>query len=218
MDYRKTIAAAALAFVVAASPAVFANDALALFERADLNRDGVVTRAEADAIARSTRANSTMKRLDRNGDSAISRSEWDGDPRLFVRLDRNRDGVLSRLDTHLRQRVRHRFHGLDRNRDGIVTRTEWNGNSRSFRPEGHQPRRHALGHGAAIRSAAVPAAGGAPSRRPPDRVETQAVRRDSRVIAVVAGVVARRTTGERLARRVPSDPEAPLRDVVMALW
>ena len=137
MDYRKTIAAAAFALVVAASPAAFADtngDALAaLFANADVNRDGVVTRAEADAFARSTRANTTLKRLDRNGDGAISRSEWRGEPALFTRLDRNRDGLLSRLDNHVQKRVRQRFHGLDRNRDGIVTRAEWNGNSRSFR-------------------------------------------------------------------------------------
>jgi hypothetical protein len=134
MNYRKTIAAAAFALVAAASPAAFANDDVgALFTYADLNRDGVVTRAEADTFARSTRANTTMKRLDRNGDNAISRTEWRGEPALFTRLDRNRDGLLSSLDNHVQQRVRQRFHGLDRNRDGVVTRAEWNGNSRSFR-------------------------------------------------------------------------------------
>lgn len=162
MDYRKSIAAAALALVVAASPEAFAKqkgkqkkdrshaedvytqydtnrdgrisraefpaDPL-LFDRADRNGDGVLTRAEAESFARSTNVDSELRRLDRNGDGAISRSEWRGDLDAFARLDRNGDGVLSPAD---RTNGGKRFHGLDRNRDGMVTRSEWRGNDRSF--------------------------------------------------------------------------------------
>ena len=143
MDHRKTIAAAVLALVVAASPAAFATqkrghrstdeyqrrEVLALFARADVNRDGVLTRAEAEAFARSDDGQRSLRRLDRNRDGVISRREWRGDPNTFARLDRNRDGVISSADRTSRIR---RFHGLDRNRDGLVSRSEWRGNDRSF--------------------------------------------------------------------------------------
>ena len=132
MEPRKTITAAALALVVAMSPAAFAKqknkqkskhqnnagdiysqydangdgrisryefpaDPL-LFDRADLNGDGVLTRGEAETFVRSTNVDSELRRLDRNGDGAISRSEWRGDWDAFARLDRNGDGVLSQAD------------------------------------------------------------------------------------------------------------------------
>lgn len=100
-----------------------------LFDRADRNRDGMLTRGEAETYARSTNVDAELRRLDRNGDGAISRSEWRGNWEAFDRLDRNDDGVISQADRANRGR---RFHGLDRNRDGVVTRSEWRGNDRSF--------------------------------------------------------------------------------------
>ena len=110
MNRKNKIAAAALALVIAASPAAFAK------------QDG---KQKHDR----NRAATELRRLDRNGDGAISRGEWRGDMDAFNRLDRNGDGVLSQAD---RTNQGRRFHGLDRNRDGVVTRSEWRGNDRSF--------------------------------------------------------------------------------------
>ena len=101
-----------------------------LFDRADVDGDGMLTRSEAESFARTTTIDSELRRLDRDGDGAISRGEWRGKPEVFPRLDRNSDGVLSRAD---RTNGARRRHGLDRNRDGVVTRSEWRGNDASFR-------------------------------------------------------------------------------------
>jgi len=137
------IAAAALALVIAASPAAFAKqkhkekhknkhhsqaDAIwmqydvngdgrisrsefpadpLLFDRADRNDDGVLTRGEAEAYARGTSVDAELRRLDRNGDGAISRSEWRGNMDAFERLDRNDDGVISQADRTNRGRRSH---------------------------------------------------------------------------------------------------------------
>lgn len=116
MNYRKTIAAAAFALVVAASPAAFG------FVRYEPTNP-IRTQAE--------RANDQRYHLfDRNRDGVVTRSEWRSGPVAFARHDRNGDGVISAADRQTGKA--RRFHGLDRNRDGVVTRAEWRGNNRSF--------------------------------------------------------------------------------------
>src|SRR5215211_4444758 len=66
---------------------------------------------------------------DRNGDGAISRSEWRGDPRSFRDHDINRDGVLSGTEIPRARGDSNEGSGnqeslrvgkLDKNRSGVV--------------------------------------------------------------------------------------------------
>ena len=114
MSYRKLIAAAALAFVVAASPDAFA------FVRRDVTNP---------ILTREQRAN-RFHSFDRNRDGSVTRSEWRSGSVAFARHDRNGDGVISAADRQAT--ATGRFHTFDRNRDGVVTRSEWRGNTRSF--------------------------------------------------------------------------------------
>lgn len=115
MNYRKSIAAAALALVVAASPAAFAKQ-----------KPKETRRAQADDV---------FTQYDRNRDGRISRSEFPADPLLFDRADRNRDGWLTRAEaewfagtTDIESELRR----LDRNRDGVISRSEWRGDWDTF--------------------------------------------------------------------------------------
>lgn len=72
-----------------------------MFERLDTNRDGSITRAEADAAkaqwaARGEQVRAAMlKRVDTNGDQAISKAEALAQAeQRFARLDTNRDGRI----------------------------------------------------------------------------------------------------------------------------
>src|SRR5205809_825212 len=41
-----------------------------------------------------------LRALDRDNNGFIERDEWDGSPQMFDRLDRNRDGRLSRAEVN----------------------------------------------------------------------------------------------------------------------
>ena len=78
---------------------------------------------------------------DRNGDGAISRSEWQGDARAFRQHDVNRDGVLSgteipgvRGDSNRGSANQDnvRVGNLDKNRSGVVEGYEWPYNTDVF--------------------------------------------------------------------------------------
>jgi Ca2+-binding EF-hand superfamily protein len=78
---------------------------LATFRRADVNRDGALTRAEflGDAAAEddSRRPDAPLDRfdtLDTNNDRRISRAEWRGTAERFDLLDTNRDAVITRQE------------------------------------------------------------------------------------------------------------------------
>jgi Ca2+-binding EF-hand superfamily protein len=110
------------------------------FDRLDTNRDGRISRTEAQALTRNGAALDEARALDRNRDGMIARSEWRGDLATFQRLDRNGDGYLSETDRYgwtspQTTTDSSRFSGLDRNRDGVVTRQEWRGNDTSFRQQ-----------------------------------------------------------------------------------
>lgn len=80
------------------------------FARVDTNRDGSVTKAEADAARSALRAQLTERRQERRED----RRE-----QAFERLDSNRDGAISRAewDAHAAQRQQ-RIAAHDREGDG----------------------------------------------------------------------------------------------------
>jgi Ca2+-binding EF-hand superfamily protein len=85
-----------------------------------------------------------LRNMDRNGNNAIERNEWQGNPGGFDNLDWNRDGVLSGDELQPGARGRGRraverefdpaapetwtdatFRELDRNRDNRITSSEW---------------------------------------------------------------------------------------------
>ena len=109
-----------------------------LFAKVDANRDGFVTRAEADATVaqrtakaekRGDRRGARFDRLDANHDGQVTKAEADavhqarmarraarGD-QLFARSDANRDGVISRAEfdaTAGRMHARLKHAGLHR--------------------------------------------------------------------------------------------------------
>lgn len=97
-----------LAALCAFSPAMAqrfgGGDGTQIFESADANHDGVVTRAEFLAAR-----NARFDRMDRNGDGVIDRSD-------FARLASFRPQAMGRIDALIAQ--------ADANHDGKVTRAE----------------------------------------------------------------------------------------------
>jgi len=66
----------------------------------------------------------------------LSRSEWYGDSATFDRLDRDRDGAISRAEFMGEERpslARATFAERDRNRNGVITPNEWNDDLEEFR-------------------------------------------------------------------------------------
>ena len=84
------------------------------FAKVDTNRDGVITKAEADAAAQAFRGKWSERAKDRRDDR--------GD-RMFERLDSNRDGAVSRAEwdagqAHREQRIASHDRDGDGRRDG----------------------------------------------------------------------------------------------------
>jgi Ca2+-binding EF-hand superfamily protein len=101
----------------------------AAFDRLDLNKDGVITRAELAETAERL-----VARLDADRDGYITRAEFmqfqDRLARrrgnaLFKRLDANRDGAISMAEAAAAPRLQRGFALLDANGNGRVTRAEY---------------------------------------------------------------------------------------------
>ena len=130
---------------VSGAPA--AGTAVSDFDRFDLNRDGYLSRAEAQSLnlpagapaAPVETAADTFRRLDLNADAFLSRSEvgaiFNGIPGgSFDAFDTNRDGYMSMSEamphlTYLQNRAAApsaamSFEALDANRDGFLSRAE----------------------------------------------------------------------------------------------
>jgi Ca2+-binding EF-hand superfamily protein len=77
------------------------------------------------------------KKLDRDNDGRISRSEWQRDERVFDRIDADKDGFLTKEE--LRSAAAE-FHGrrrgglreMDADADGNISRSEWKGKGETF--------------------------------------------------------------------------------------
>lgn len=136
-----------------------------MYPNLDVNRDGVISRAEWRGNANSFRvrdwnadgvlsgdevrmganppAESLEARdynmnpddrfgyLDVNNNGTIAENEWDGSLDTFDRLDRNRDGRLTRAELGS-VRVPTSFATLDTNRNGQITLNEWPWSRRTF--------------------------------------------------------------------------------------
>ena len=76
-----------------------------------------------------------FRRIDRNGDGRIARSEWVYGAEEFARADRNRDGVLTAAEFQggdFDDDRGDRFDDLDVNGDGVVERREWHASAQAF--------------------------------------------------------------------------------------
>ena len=100
-----------------------------VFDQADADKDGVLTRAEVDAF----RADK-LRRFDANGDAKLALEEFQGlwaemtrpmQVRAFQFVDANGDGQLS--DEEMRRPLDALVDRLDRNDDGSVARDELRG-------------------------------------------------------------------------------------------
>lgn len=109
----------------AAKVPVHAAIAAHLFERMDDNKDGQVTRVEAQAAA--TRL---FERMDQSSDGEVTKAESEAGARAireqelkarFTQLDTNADGKLTPAEAQLPPRV---FEHLDGNKDKFVTLSE----------------------------------------------------------------------------------------------
>jgi Ca2+-binding EF-hand superfamily protein len=65
------------------------------FPLADRNRDGVLSRPEAETFAREQAHDEFVARYDGNGDGKVTREEFPGTDEVFRRADRNGDGVVT---------------------------------------------------------------------------------------------------------------------------
>ncbi|MBI1238086.1 MAG: hypothetical protein GC199_01960 [Alphaproteobacteria bacterium] len=119
----------------------------AMFDRADVDKDGTVTEAEI-AAAREDR----FKTADSDGNGTISREEFDAmmdqrmserRDRMFAHLDANSDGVLSEDE---RPEQRRGLMRADADGDKVVTRAELDAWVKDHpRHEGRRPK-HGHGH------------------------------------------------------------------------
>lgn len=69
-----------------------------LFVRVDLDRDGYVTKPEVERFRRGFEGTDFVSRFDLDGDGKVTPTEFGGASEVFRRLDRNGDGVVSRTE------------------------------------------------------------------------------------------------------------------------
>ena len=120
--------AAALASTFAVAQTATPATGVKAAQRIDANGDGVIDRAEA---AKAPRLAAKFDQLDTDKDGRISRTEANagnaGFAARFTEMDANKDGYLDRSDRELRM-TRERaafFAGADANRDGRLSRDEF---------------------------------------------------------------------------------------------
>ena len=112
------------------------------FRVRDWNGDGVLSgdevrmganppAASLEARDYSMTSNDRFDYLDANNNGFINENEWDGTLDTFDRLDRNRDGRLTRAELGT-VRPAAAFATLDANGDGRLTMNEWPWSRRSF--------------------------------------------------------------------------------------
>lgn len=107
-----------------------------VFYRVDQNRNGALERAEFLATDVDDDREDRFEYLDANGNNTIERNEWHGSAASFNALDRNRNGVLTRLEVSgqaaPQPQPRDQFASLDVNRNNVISADEWHWSRRSF--------------------------------------------------------------------------------------
>lgn len=106
------------------------------FAGLDIDKNGIVTREEALQALAQQPVEVDVASFDTDHDGYVTRREWTGDQAGFDKLDRDNDGVLSKLDRDIEAdeaRAKARLNALDKDKDGLVQRAEWPGNDQTFR-------------------------------------------------------------------------------------
>lgn len=103
------------------------------FRRIDHNGDNAVSRAEFLGETNiDDDAGDRFEYLDANNDGRVSRAEWHGTRARFDALDRDRNGLLTRAEAAGTDAPSDLFDAIDANRDGAIARTEWRWSAASF--------------------------------------------------------------------------------------
>ena len=124
-----------------------------MFERLDADGDGVITKAEVEAVRAqrgqrggdpAQRWQHMLERVDANNDGQISKDEFQGEDEVFDRLDGNGDGTLSQEEFVAATRRRGQGGGdpgqwwqrmlerADANKDGKLSKEEFQGPDEMF--------------------------------------------------------------------------------------
>lgn len=163
------LAASLIGLTAAATPASAQYRGAKMFNQADVNKDGTVTKAEYDAAR-----GALFAKMDANGDGTIEISELRAWMRAmparirdarFKRLDANSDGKISADEYVARRKAS--FDKIDTNSDGAVDKAEFDKAFEGFRNRmrarmmkrremrrggGHRGHRmHRRGHGGKMR-------------------------------------------------------------------
>ena len=103
------------------------------FRRVDRNGDGWLSRTEFLGENGDDDRTDRFEYLDTNNDGRVERREWHSGVEEFNWLDRNRDGVLSRNEMVSSAPANtDEFASLDDNRNGVISPDEWHWSRRSF--------------------------------------------------------------------------------------
>jgi Ca2+-binding EF-hand superfamily protein len=111
---------------------------LETFRRVDRNNDNSISRAEYIGADVDDDRDDQFAFLDTDNDNRVELSEWHGSRAEFNRLDRNRDGLLTRRElagtdaAAARNDQNDQFVSLDYNRNGVVSIDEWHWSRASF--------------------------------------------------------------------------------------
>ena len=96
----------------------------------DRNRDGALDRAEFLGTDMEDDRGDQFEDLDANRNGQVERAEWHASDDAFFWLDRNGDGVLSRVEVVGNEpatSLRDQFASLDNDRNGTIAETNGTG-------------------------------------------------------------------------------------------
>jgi Ca2+-binding EF-hand superfamily protein len=105
------------------------------FRRVDWDRNDSISIQEFLGEGADDMRDDSFDNMDWNNNGRVERAEWYGGNAEFTRLDRNRDGVLSRFEVVGAQNsfdTWDQFNNLDYDRNGNLSRAEWHWSNASF--------------------------------------------------------------------------------------